>query len=518
MVNLIDSPNLHDAFSLLFKARDVKGKIESLVKYIKSNLSTVNASAFRPIGGVRGLVYDSKFSIFQDNVRFNIDDDKSILKCILVYFYHVDPSLLKKTAYKPESFFITDNWREHLEKWRKYIDMTMNEYLVDNKDVGCTYTEKEIKNHYPGQSDIRLITLYRVCNSQGRLVPLQEFLSSEIKGFDIKTDDAGPTIVEGLGGNDLFKECLVAFKDYVKLNSSKAGLEKIKVNQRYFSVYLDSLNSNNDLKNISDNPLVLAKFMLDFDNLTSSTVGFAANIDAIKKLDVNFKAFCEKVFNLKTRLNEDKLFINMPKNSVVEVLGQPISIGNYIRSSKIPPPVSNSSSLPEHIDELVSKAMCDFMSQFGEFESKFVLDGLLFVFGKLTTNEKFWRSDKLVSFSIDKKPISFRACDFRSYLIGSVKSRDVLFNCDNIIRQWANHRGNRAMRLFKVSDFKPGLFSTVPNILPWMRFDFFKLLSSDYLDDDEIKSLRTLRLMTEHKSNKTKADEHRFTTWISQRL
>ena len=74
------------------------------------------------------------------------------------------------------------------------------------------------------------------------------------------------------------------------------------------------------------------------------------------------------------------------------------------------------------------------------------------------------------------------------------------------------------MRLFKVSGFKPGLFSTVPNILPRMRFDFFKLLSSDYLDDDEIKSLRTLRLMTEHKSNKTKADEHRFTTWISQRL
>lgn len=517
MVRLLESPELRVAFQLLFKTKNVESKILSLDNYIKRNLSTVNAAAFRPIGGVKGLLFDSKFFLRQGELWFSQDDDKTIVKCILLYFYHVDPTLLKRTAYKPESFFITDKWRDHLSKWAKYLDLSMNEYLADNKDIGCTYTEQEIKEKYPNQSDIRLLTLYRVCNSQGRLIPLDEFLASEIKGFDINTSNNGPVIGEGISSNALFKECVHAFKDYVKLSSSKSGSEKIDVNKRYFQVYLESLQSDDSLLQISKNPLVLAKFILDFDKLTSSTVGFAANIEAIKTLDKGFKEFCKKVFGLNTRLNEDKLFIKMPKNSVVDVLGQPISLANYVRQANIPPPLSSSNSLPEEIDNLVSNAMCEFMSQFGVFEPGMVLDGMLFVFGKLTTNDKFWRTNSKVDFSLSQVRINFLACNFRSFLIGKVKSKFPDFDCNNIIRQWANLRGNRAMRLFRVSGFKPGLFSTVPNILPWMRFDFYKLLSNEYLDEEEVESFRTLRLMTEYKSNKSLTDEKRLIQWISRK-
>lgn len=517
MVRLISSPELRTAFQLLFKTKNVEEKILNLEAHIKRNLSTVNASIFRPIGGQKGLVFDSKFFLKQGDLYFSIDDDKTIVKCILLYFYHIEPSLLKKTAYKPESFFITDKWRDHLSKWSKYLDLTMNDYLADNKDVGCTYTEQEIKNHYPNQSDIRLLTLYRVCNSQGRLIPLDEFLASEIKGFEINTASGGPVIGEGVSSNKLFRECVDAFKDYVKLSSSKSGSEKINVNKRYFQVYLESLRSDDDLLKISKNPLVLAKFILDFDRLTSSTVGFAANVEAIKTLDKDFKDFCKKVFNLSTSLNEDKLFIKMPKNSVVEVLGQPIALANYIRQSNIPPPLSNSNSLPQHIDEIVSSAICEYISHFGNFDPKFVLDGILFVFGKLTTNDKFWKTDSKVEFSLGQTKINFLANNFRSFLIGRVKTKHPDFDCNNLIRQWANLRGNRAMRLFRVSDFKPGLFSTVPGILPWMRFDFFKLLSGNILDEDETKSFRTLRLMTEYKSNKSQSDEKRLIQWISRK-
>ena len=57
------------------------------------------------------------------------------------------------------------------------------------------------------------------------------------------------------------------------------------------------------------------------------------------------------------RLNEDVLFIALPKNSVVEILGDKFAVGEYLRVQNVLPASSNSSSLPPDIDKCVSDAL-----------------------------------------------------------------------------------------------------------------------------------------------------------------
>lgn len=514
MVSLKNSSKLEMCFQLLFKRLNVDDKLAALIKYMEKNYQVENSTNYKSISRTGPMVFDSQFRSVAGEIHFVNEDDKSVVKLLYIYFNKVEPDLLKKLAYQPGSLFTTDNWREYLAMWVTYLDKSMNDYLSDNKSLGCLFTEDDINAAYPNSSKSRLVTLYRVCNSQGRLIPIDEFLSGEIKGFDIPTATDASVVGEGVSNNDLFRECVEAFKDYVRLINSKSGQAKINVNKRFFDVYFESMVQSPEIKVVKDNPLVLAKFMKEFDSLTVNSRGFADNITAIKKLDKDFQRFIKDVFLISNNLDEDALFIKMPKDSVVDILGQPISLSNYLRMSDIPPPLSNSASLPEDIDEVVCEGFHSYFKRFGIDNRQLILDMLLFLFGKLTTNKNYWEKKNTVKFKVDGKTISFISSDLNSHIKNCVRRVDPQFNCNNIIRQWANLRGNRAVRLFRLTGFRPGLFSTIPGIVPWMRFDFFKLLTIQNLSRDEETSYRTLRLMTEHKSNNTERDECAFHTWI----
>ncbi|ALE18221.1 59.7-kDa protein [Tetterwort vein chlorosis virus] len=516
MVSIMNNPQLLSAFQLLFKISNVEEKLRGLNDYMLQNVSKENNNVFTAISGRNPMKFDSTFTKRSGDVYFDKDDGKSIVKLILIYFYNVEPSLLTKTGYKPESFFISDDWRASLLQWKKYIDKSMNDFLSDNKDIGCTYTEDNISKHYPNQSKSRLITLYRVCNSQNRLIPLQEFLEGKVKGFEINPKADVEAIGEGFSNNNLFRECVECFKDYMLLSSSQSGRAKVLVVKKFFDTYIDSLVGNQLMETVRDNPLVLAKFVKDFDEFTAEGHGFSNNFKAIEKLDKNFQKFCKDVFKLSTSLDRDTLFVKLPKDSVVDILGQPIILSNFIRRSSIPKPISNSSSLPHDIDICVSEGIVDFLKQFGIEDKVLILDTMLFVFAAMTTNKKIWNTPNKVSFSVDGKKISFLTTDFTGFIINLVRRFDPNYDTNNIIRQWANLRGNRALALFRMTGFKPQLFSTVPGILPWMRFDFFKLLSQQDLTDEEVQSLHTLRLMTEWKSNNSTFNEKNLLRWISR--
>nr|WLT68058.1 p60 [croton golden spot associated virus C] len=516
MVNIRYSDKLKTCFQLLFKRSDVSKKIEALCDYMEKNYRIENSTNYTSIGHNNSITFDSQYKMIGREIHFVEENDKSIVKLIYIYFNKIEPDLLKKLAYQPGSLFVSDNWSAYLNMWLPYLDKSMNDYLNDNKSLGCIYTEEDINNHYPGMDRSRLITLYRVCNSQGRLIPLDEFLKGEMKGFDIPTTEKATVIGEGISNNQLFFECVEAFKEYVKLVNTKSGQAKINVNKKFFDVYFDSMSTDNKMNNVRDNPLVLAKFIKEFDNLTMNSGGFVDNMNAIKRLDKDFQRFIKEVFMIDNSLDEDSLFVKMPKDSVIDVLGQPISLSNYIRTTDIPAPLSNSASLPNDIDSLVSEAFFTYFKKFGILDKQLILDTLLFIFGKLTTNKSYWNKDNLVKIKVDSKLVSFISSDLTNYVKLFVKRFDPTFNCNNVIRHWANLRGNRAISLFKLTGFRPGLFSTIPGIVPWMRFDFFKLLTVQSLNPDEESSYHTLRLMTEYKSNQTAEDESELIKWISR--
>uniref|UniRef100_A0AAU6NEJ9 60 kDa protein n=1 Tax=Yam virus 1 TaxID=3123105 RepID=A0AAU6NEJ9_9CLOS len=514
MVGVYNSIGLRDLFTHFFGKSDVEQRISLLTNYLTNNYVKENRTVYKAIHFGKDFEFNSTFSIKNAQITFDVDDDKSHVKCLYVYLYRIEPDLLQKTAYKPESFLISSDWRKYLSPWTKYIDKNMNEYLNDNKKVGCLYTEEEIQEHYHGQPRNRLITLYRVCNSQGRLIPLDEFLKGEVRGFEISTGESDNVVGENISNNLLFLECVKVFKVYLGLVNSKSGMAKLEVNKKFFDVYFDSLNDSPDIQAVRTNPIALAKFIVDFEKLTINSNGFEENIKAIKTLDEEYKIFLRKIFKVNTHLDQDELFVKFPKDSVIDVLGNSISVSSYLRKIQLPPPLSNSSSLPKHIDSVVSKTIINYFRKYKLSDKTLILDALLFVFGKVTTNRQYWKADKKVSFAIDGTIINFIASDLTTKINCAVKDVDKDFNTNNIIRQWANLRGNRAMLLFKLTDFKPGLFSTIPKILPYMRFDFFKMLSMDRLTEEELKSFYTLRRMTEWKSNNTLSDQDQLERWI----
>lgn len=508
------SERVRKLFSTVFKLSDPKKKIDDLCKYMLKSYSAENRNNYRTQIGNRDHSFNSNYSVSGGRVFVDSSDISQVIKLIIIYFYKIEPELLKKTNYAPENLFARLKFDDYVEEWKPYLDKDVNDYLADHPKEGCLYSLDDIKANYPQSEATAQLTLYRVCNSLGKLITLDELKEGKIEAFKIESKTDNVEVGEGISSNRLFKECVEALKTFLLLNSSKAGKEKIRANSEIFRSYLRSLTPSKLDEKLANNPLVLAKFVTEFSDRTVSSKGFSDNFKAVKDLSPKLLEFIRKVFLVDASLNESLLFISLPKNSVVEILGDKFAVGEYMKIQNTIPPASNSSSLPPVVDVAVSKAFIKFFKQFGNFDDTLILDVMLFVFGKMTTNTKRWSESNELVVSIGDVIIKSRTDLFLSYVQQEVRKVASKFSTNNILRQWANIRGNRAKELFQLMKFRPNLFSQCPGIVPYMRFDFFKLIDLRTCTQEEIESYQTLRRMTESRSNQSECDERKLQAWI----
>ncbi|WBP49978.1 P60 [Mulberry crinivirus] len=514
MVRLLVSQNVRCFFQLMLKKIDVSSEIAALSKYLISNYSTENRNLYRTSARRGSITFVSNYRLVDSEIQLDEEDDVEIVKLGIIYFYRIRPELIKKTVYNPEALLASLDWKREFEKWKPYLNGDMTDYISKNGDVGCTYTEKDISDHYPNASAIRRLTLYRICNSLGKFVDLSELDKGQISAFDVKVAKGAKSIDQSLSTNKLFLECLKVFKDYVSLSSSKSGKAKLDANKLIYEIFMSCLLSRVDLTEIKNNPLALAKFMFEFDRLTVQSVGFKDNYDAIIKLFPGFKLFILKVFKVDTSLNEDKLFFTLPKVSVVEILGKPDIVGAQMAATPDFSTNSNVNTLPNDVDQFVNTRIKMFLMSVTDLPEKELTDSLLFILAKTTTTMKQLKLRQEVAMKFGGHEMKFILSDLTSYVLGPTYAKFPSFRGLNLIRMWANRRGDRALTLFRMRDFNPGLFSNVPKILPYMRFDFFKALSLKNMTDEEVESFRTLRLMTEKNSNNMLEDEVECNRWI----
>nr|UYO08060.1 heat shock protein 90 [Crinivirus sp.] len=514
MVRLLDSVNARDVLRLVLKRSDVEDVISSLNSYLKHNLSTENKNLYRTSVRSGNLSFYSKYYLKGDDVCLDDEDDLELTKLPIIYFYRIRPDLMKKTVYTPEALLASLDWRRELVKWKPFLSGDMNEYLNSNLDEGCTFTAEDIRQHYPGISDLRALTLYRICNSLGEYISLEKLNSGNLTSFDVKVKKGDNVINENNETNKLFKECLGVFKNFVTLSSSRAGAAKLQANRLIYDIFCKCLLSKEDINSVIKNPLSLAKFMYDFDKLTVHSKGFKDNYDAIIKLYPNFRIFILKVFKVNTFLNEDKLFFDLPKISVVEILKKPDVLGTQMANDKEFGTSSNVNTLPKEIDSFVTNVITLFLSNHTNMNGSDWIDSLLFILGRNTTTMKQLQKREKVATKHGDRRMEFIIGDLNNVVLNKTYKHYPDFKGMNIIRLWANNRANRALTLFRMRNFNPGLFSDVPGILPYLRFDFFKALSMQGLSEEEVQSYRTLRLMTEKNSNKTLEDELECERWI----
>nr|UOI87880.1 p60 [Sweet potato chlorotic stunt virus] len=512
---LLNSEFVKETFKLAFKTNHVNDKLTALNNVILQKVSEINRKDYRFNFGGKEYVLSSSYYVQGSDVYVHDDKPLEILKLLSVYIHHVEPKYLGKSPYPPQNLFGIPNYMRMVKNWRPYYDKTMNEYLNDNPELGCLFTMEQIAEKYPQVNETRRITLYRVCNSLGKLVDLDEISRGKLKAFEVKTSDVGSAVSTSITNNQLFSECVKVFKDFIVLNSTKAGREKIEVNKKFFTTFLQCLKPKERLGNLKDNPLLLAWFMNEFAQRTKSSTGFKDNYKAVVDLSGPLLDFIRKVFLVDLGLDEDSLFITFPKNSVVEIVDQIIPLANFHRNQNLPRAFSNSCDLPRDVDLTVSQEICKFVGRYVKVDDDLILDTMLFVFGRCTTNKKRWNSGFEVDFSILGTKVKFDSRNLWATLETAVKLKHPGVKIHNPIRQWANNRGDRARVLFKICSFKPGLFQTIPKIDSHMRFDFFKLLDLRLMSDSEKTSYYTLRLMTESRSNDTDHDFCNLMRWIS---
>nr|WMX21265.1 59.8 kDa protein [Jasmine virus A-1] len=514
MVSILTSPSVKLFFSTIFKTSDVNGKLNQLNDYLVKNYRTENQRDYRTSARTGALRFTSNYSLRGGEVLVTETDDREIVKLAVIYLTHVDKTLSQKSVYRPENLFSSLDWRREALKWKDYIDKDLNSFLSDNKDLDCTYTEEDIKNHYKGISDNRALTLYRMCNSLGRLVDTEELNSESFSSFNIDTSKTGVVIGESLSTSKLFRECVDVFRHYQTLVSSRPGMAKLEASRRVFDIYFSCLKSHKDLSKIKSNPLVLAKFMLDFDRLTLTSRGFSDNYRALRTMTPIFRRFIIDVFLINFSLDEDALFFKLPKASVVEILDEPGALSQYMSEREDFSTRSTVNTLPLVVDDFMTDLIVNDLKPRTQLTRTQIIDGMLFILAKNTTNVKQLLKDEIVSCDMSNARISFNIGTLVGRIYRKVFTRYPTFKGMNIFRMWANKRADRALSLFRLCGFNPGLFPATPKILPYMRFDFYKALSLGRLSDDEVESFKTLRVMTEKKSNNNLESDLDSERWI----
>ncbi|UVK78305.1 MAG: heat shock protein 90 [Plant associated closterovirus 2] len=513
--SILESEFVAETFRYAFKTNDVRSKLVALNKVIVENLQRINSKTYSFNFQGRNFDLTSSYQTRNGLTFVNVDKPLEILKLLSVYVYYVEPKYVDMSPYKPENLFGNPQYMKAIKAWKNYYDKTMNEYLSDRPELGCLYTMTDIDSNYPSLSKTRKITLYRVCNSLGKIIDLNELSSGALKAFEVKTSDVGSAIMTTTTNNPLFGECVKIFKDFLVMNSTKAGKEKIEVNRKFLNAFLKCLKPKDDLGNLGENPLLIAWFMREFTSRTANSKGFKDNYKAVVELSKPMLKFLKEVFLKELNLDEDSLFITFPKNSVVEIVEQVIPLANFHRNQTLPQPFSNSCDLPRDVDEVVSNTIHKFLSKYVKVEQDLMLDAFLFVLGRCTTNQKRWTSGFDVEFKIIGEEVKFKSTDLWATVVNAVRDKFPKFKTNNLIRQWANNRGDRARVMFKICGFKPGLFGSIPKIVDHMRFDFFKLLNLRLMSEVEKTSYYTLRLMTESKSNNSEKDFCKLLSWIS---
>nr|QNN88890.1 p60 [Strawberry pallidosis-associated virus] len=518
MVDLVENRSVDRFLTFFFKRKDVRKEKILLHDYLLRNYSTENNNNYR-VQTPKGVVtYSSNYTVRNGRVLVSVDDTGEIIKLAIIYMYKINPALLRKTAFRPENFFTDFNWSDSEREVKDFYDLSMNEYLNAKKSLGCTFNDEDIRKRYPNADEIRQLTLYRVCNSQGKYVDESEIGSGTIKGFEISTKADGGGVGEGISSNPLFLRCVEVFRKYLSLNNSKVGKAKIDANKKIFEVYLNSLRTSQDTKKLESNPLVISYFISEFDRLTEKSKGFKDNFEALKELTPGFVTFIKDVFKLSGTINENKLFFDLPKSSIVDILSEPAIISEQLLENIKVDTESCSNTLPYEIDKFVCGKILEFFSGKSGMNEKDIFDCLLFIFGRYTTNPKRLCLPEDVSVTFKQQTLKFRVSDFNSSVCNAVYNKFPEFKGMNIIRLWSNARASRAMLLFKSSGFNPGLFSYIPKIPNYMRFDFFKSIPLKDMSEEEVKAFRTLRVLTESHSEKTEDLKQDCTRWILNQL
>nr|QTP76583.1 p60 [Potato yellow vein virus] len=514
MVSIFRSPVVRDFLSMVFKTNDPSEKIGEINKYLVKNFHIENQNKYRT--NIKGRLTELTSNYFVRNNEIFVNDSNflEILKLPVIYMYRIRPELTKNSAYLPENIFASYNYEFYKNSFSPHYDKDLNSFLSSNKEIGCLYTERDIQEHYPSVHGVRLLTLYRVCNSLGRYVDLNELDNGNIKGFSIDPDSKAKIIGEGLSSNPLFNSCVEIFRSYLELSATKAGNAKVEANKKIFTTYLNCMSLGESYERIRKNPLVIAKFIKLYEEFTKESRGFKDDFEAIKLLTPRFKVFLKKVFGVNSSLNDDILFIEMPKSSVVDLLSEPVSVGEYLRSKDAISVVSTSNTLSEKADLLATHIILRFLQDKLPAPEDILIDAFLMILGRTTTNSKRFGKPVLVTLKYENMSKEIDISVVVNALNNKVSGAHNEYLGMNVLRLWANSRSSRAMRLFRSLNFNPGLFSYCPGILDYMRFDFYKAIPLKDMTDEEVQSFRTLRLHTEKRTDPQGSYSAECDNWI----
>nr|ACN87747.1 p59 [Tomato infectious chlorosis virus] len=496
-------------FQTLLKKSNVFEEMTEVNNYIKGNLRLVNSNRYPSMSRGAPFYFDSEYYLSGGNVVVYPDSHNTYLKLLVVYLDKCYKNYTKKTGYPGKSLLTIRDYGSYISRWSDYHDKSITDYLTHNPGVGCVFTNEDISNAYPNQSEITKRILYRISNSIGHMPSLNEFEKSELSSFAIETERDAPVVQNDSNTSQFFKECVNTLRTYLAYSGSSIGKAKLDSTKVSYDIFIESLSGDFDRESLKTNPLAISKFMQLYTKIGGNSETFKDKFNTLKLMSNPFREFCERAFKINVNSSKDVLYEKIPREKTSDILADVDMFSRILVRTSDYKIESNNNTLNSVIDTIVTEALKLFFPRMKGLYPLEIELAFLHYFALSTTNSKR-RGDKRKNvISINGEEVQISINDICNRVDSILREAGAFQSGINYVRKWANKRGHIALNHFKNNRTKLYLFSDYPKLLPYMRFDYFKALDIELLTEEERLSLNTLRLITEDKSshsNDTRAD------------
>ncbi|AGF73890.1 61.2 kDa protein [Cordyline virus 4] len=500
----ISSQNLIDVLKFVTFKSDFSNFYNSLLTFVKSDISKINSSSLIGIvGSGQKTEFYGKFTINGDDIRSVTDDMSSYIYLVAYYFKYGIKDYDSLSSYPPENLFaaFTD---KTVDQYRKYVDKTID-YLADEYiNAGCTYSMLDIKNRFPDYSEADLQFCFKLSNSLGTITSLDSIKSEDLRIF--RKDSVDLTAKSKIFSNKLL-DVIEDFTNVFFSVSANELMANLYNNLMCFATVPSSTVIAQVGKENFNTPLMKGIFYSILKDYEFKVCNFQTKYDFIENFNSNYSSLIDRLYNIKSYIKDSDI-VNDNSTKIEEKIQLPKLLTYIVNVKKL-----NKAKYTSHLklrdinDATVSRI---FMKYFNEKHSIFDEDLIeaivLFFFAFTSTSPNAFSKDEVFNMVVPRYNSNYRLVintkDFISYFN---KSKHLITEDDvnrNIFRLYCSKRANYAILLFKHLNYTtPVLFSKYPKVLSHLRVDFWKGLDMERLTRDEIKSINLIRLITEYHSS-----------------
>nr|UOV22934.1 p60 protein [Areca palm velarivirus 1]UOV22967.1 p60 protein [Areca palm velarivirus 1] len=464
-----------------------------------------------------GIAPGNKNKIFSCDLHisnlqsFDTLSENSAIAVICFYIAEVCKAASSlRSPYPPANLYVYHN-DDLVRVLAPFLDKRVEDICRENPSLGCLYSYRQIDEKYKDHSTLDKKLLFQLNNSLRQEVDLQKLKPASLNTFKVQfSPKVATTLITSI---DLINTTKRFVEKYFEVRDN-LQLQAVLRSFKTFEIRMKQLVVKESLDLFNTSLIVQGAVYCVFLNYKYQDPDLYLFNECVDRFNTLYAPILSKLFKKDfivriSNVRDIAEFDNTNFMLSADLLSQVIKELNLDPTSF----VSDSRFLSPDIDALIRHAMYEFFLT--RFDLRDPFENLcvgIITFIYLTTSPGIFTHNEPIDFKFTNNGKTFHI-KFQSFqLLNTLSNRltDLknLKRGKNYIRLFCSARADLAMKLIQIFRIEPPLFREYPNILPYMRFDFWKGITVKNLNEEEMISLSLLQEITDyHSSGSIKAKD-----------